>query len=319
MMHHSLLAHTLVRAVFLTVLVVPSAGADTRFADPSGRFHGQVPPNWTVETNPDQPLGLRSRGNILVTLNYAGGGSVEEVVSRTLEATGRLWTRFQETGRATTTVAGQLATVVTCTGVSPKGVGSVFRLTVVPMGEGVLAVSATVPKEQYGMARITLENIEENLGAGTAPAAAVTPQPRQSQEEILEEAFRAGMLSREAYDAATRGQPAPDTAAAVQRERPAANRPALGVRARDMEDAERERLRLDGGAIVAQVQPGGPGHAAGLRVGDVIQSLDGMRVTDAQGLVQAIGRRRIDERVRLEVWREGNRLVLQSTLSQTAR
>jgi hypothetical protein len=318
-MRYSLLPRTLVRVLFLTTLAVPSAGADTRFTDPSGRFHGEVPPNWTVETNPDRPLGLRSRGNILVTLNYVEGSSTEEVLSGTLQTTGRLWTRFQETGRTTTTAAGRLATVVTCTGVSPKGVGSVFRLTVVPMGDGVLAVAATIPKEQYGLARITLENIEENLGAGAAPTTVVTPPRQQSSEEILEEAFRAGMLSREAYEAATRRQPAPDAAAATPMERPPTSRPALGVRARDLEEAERERLRLDGGAIVAQVQPGGPGHAAGLRVGDVIRSLDGMPVTDAQGLVQAIGRRRIDERVRLEIWREGNRLVLQSTLSQPAR
>jgi hypothetical protein len=319
MMRNRFSMRILVSALFFSAMLVPPASADARFADPAGRFHGQVPPNWTVETSPDQPLGLRSRGNILVIFDYTDDGSAEDVLSRTLQTTGRLWTRFHETGRTTTNVAGQVATVVTCTGVSPKGVGSIFRLTVAPMGSGVLAVAATVPKEQYGLARITLENIEENLGAGTAPAAVATLPRQQSSEAILEEAFRAGMLSREAYETATRGQPAPDTAAAIKAERPATSRPALGVRARDLEDAERERLHLDGGAIVAQVQPGGPGHAAGLRVGDVIRSLDGMPVTDAQGLVQAIGRRRIDERVRLEVWREGDRLVLQSTLSQPAR
>jgi len=318
-MRHSVLLRTLVRILFLSIMVARPAGADTSFTDPSGRFHGQVPPNWTVETSPDQPLGLRSRGNILVTLTYTEGSSVEAVLSDTLQSTGRLWTRLEETGRGSAIVAGQAATVVTCAGVSPRGVGSILRLTVAPLGRGVLAVAATVPREQYGLARITLENIEENLGAGAAPPAVAAAPRQQSAEEILEEAFRAGMLSREAYEAATRAQPAPDTAASTRAERPVTTRPALGVRARDLDQTERDRLRLDGGAVVAQVQPGGAGHAAGLRVGDVIRSVDGMPVTDAQALVQAIGRRGIDERVRLEIWREGDRLILQSALSQPGR
>ena len=80
-MRHSLLLRTLVRILFLSIMVARPAGADTGFTDPSGRFHGQVPPNWTVETGPDQPLGLRSRGNILVTLTYTEGSSVEGAFS----------------------------------------------------------------------------------------------------------------------------------------------------------------------------------------------------------------------------------------------
>jgi S1-C subfamily serine protease len=127
------------------------------------------------------------------------------------------------------------------------------------------------------------------------------------------------MLSREAYETATRAQPGQDSTGATRTERQAIARPALGVRARDLDDAERERLHLDGGAVIAQVQAGGPGHAAGLRVGDVIRGIDGMPVTGAQALVQAVGRRRVDERVRLEVWRDGDHLVLQSGLAQPVR
>ena len=202
---------------------------------------------------------------------------------------------------------------------NPKGVGSIYRLTVAPMGTGVLAVAASVPKEQYGLARITLENIEESLGPGAAPSAVAAAPRQQSSEEILEEAFRAGLLSREAYETATRAESGQNAESAAEAQPGTTARPALGVRARDLDSAERERLRLDGGALIAQVQPGGPAHTAGLRVGDVIRSIDGIPVNDAQGLVQAVGRRRADERVRLEVWREGERLELQSALAQPAR
>lgn len=59
------------------------------------------------------------------------------------------------------------------------------------------------------------------------------------------------------------------------------------------------------GAVINQVQPGGPAARAGLRVGDVITAIDGQAVTDSSDLVRAVTRHRVGDRVTLTVVRSG--------------
>ncbi len=83
------------------------------------------------------------------------------------------------------------------------------------------------------------------------------------------------------------------------------------------------------GAMVDQVEPGGPAARAGLRgaqrdaqgrllaLGDVILAVNGQAIRNKAEVVQRIAQYRPGDRVRLTVWREGRRLEV--TLVMVAR
>ncbi len=64
------------------------------------------------------------------------------------------------------------------------------------------------------------------------------------------------------------------------------------------------------GAIVARILPGGPAARAGVRVGDVIRSLDGQPVEDAYDLVNRLAPLPTDSTARLALLRQGRALTL---------
>lgn len=64
------------------------------------------------------------------------------------------------------------------------------------------------------------------------------------------------------------------------------------------------------GAIVARILPGGPAARAGVRVGDVIRSLDGRPVEDAYDLVNRLAPLPTDSTARLALLRQGRTLTL---------
>jgi uncharacterized iron-regulated protein len=67
------------------------------------------------------------------------------------------------------------------------------------------------------------------------------------------------------------------------------------------------------GVRVTGVLPGGPGHAAGLRAGDLIVSLDGTEVNAAADLIHEVGRHKRGEKGTIEVLRGGTRVPLAVT------
>ena len=69
------------------------------------------------------------------------------------------------------------------------------------------------------------------------------------------------------------------------------------------------------GAIVAELRPGTPAEAAGLRLGDVILSLDGETVGGPADLSKAVGERDPGDRVRLGVLRDGDDLDIDVALA----
>jgi putative serine protease PepD len=71
-----------------------------------------------------------------------------------------------------------------------------------------------------------------------------------------------------------------------------------------------------GGAEVASVSAGGPAASAGLRVGDVITSVGGKRVSEPDDIAAAIQDRRPGEKVELEVRRGGSTETIAVTLAQ---
>lgn len=83
--------------------------------------------------------------------------------------------------------------------------------------------------------------------------------------------------------------------------------PYLGVSIGDAED---------GGAVVGEVVDGSPAGRAGIQVGDVITSLDGVAINDADGLVSAVQAHDVGDEVSLTFTRDGQEQETTVTLSE---
>jgi len=72
----------------------------------------------------------------------------------------------------------------------------------------------------------------------------------------------------------------------------------------------------DSGAMVAEVAPGSPAEAAGLRLGDVVFELDGQPVESGQAFLREIAAGGVGNPVELRVARDGVELVLEAVLQR---
>ena len=74
------------------------------------------------------------------------------------------------------------------------------------------------------------------------------------------------------------------------------------------------RPSIDGGALVAEVEPGSAAEAADIQPGDVITSLGGQRVQDPADLVAAITSRQPGDEVDVVLERDGETVTVTATL-----
>ncbi len=81
----------------------------------------------------------------------------------------------------------------------------------------------------------------------------------------------------------------------------------LGVRGTDMAIGE-------GGALITEVMPDSAAERAGIRVGDLVTSLDGQQITGIQDLAAAVRSRQPGDVVTVEVVRDGETLTLEVEL-----
>ncbi|MGE0801000.1 MAG: Do family serine endopeptidase [Lautropia sp.] len=81
----------------------------------------------------------------------------------------------------------------------------------------------------------------------------------------------------------------------------------LGVAIQEVNQAFAESFKLPrpAGALVSNVDRGGPAERAGLKAGDVVTAVDGTAIVSSGDLPAAIGMARPGQSVRLEVWRDG--------------
>ncbi len=86
-------------------------------------------------------------------------------------------------------------------------------------------------------------------------------------------------------------------------------KPVLGIR------MGMEIIGLEG-VPVAEISPRSPAAAAGLKVGDVLQSIDGKSIPDAQRLLVLLAKRKPGDRVKLGVWRDDKTIDLEVTLTR---
>src|SRR6185436_8208541 len=73
------------------------------------------------------------------------------------------------------------------------------------------------------------------------------------------------------------------------------------------------------GALVLSVQRGLPGAVAGLREGDVITHIDGVKVKDTSELIRIVSSHRPSETVNLGLIRDGRPLTLKVRLGDRAK
>jgi serine protease Do len=87
----------------------------------------------------------------------------------------------------------------------------------------------------------------------------------------------------------------------------------IGVTARDIEAAEAERLKVQGGVLVEDVRPDSPAAKAGFKTSDVVTEFDGERVRSLRQFTRLIGETPAGRTVRAAVVRDGKRTELSVT------
>ena len=86
----------------------------------------------------------------------------------------------------------------------------------------------------------------------------------------------------------------------------------LGAQGQDMTAQLAQAFGIDrnSGFIVTQIETGSPAEKAGIRVGDVIVAANGKPIRSAADMHNLVGLQRLDERIELELFREGTELKL---------
>lgn len=90
----------------------------------------------------------------------------------------------------------------------------------------------------------------------------------------------------------------------------------IAIQGLDKDLAQSFGLPDERGALVANVDGGGPADKAGLKPGDVVLSVDGQRIEDSGDLPRIIGDKRPGTQVRMQVWRDGRNRELLATLEE---
>ncbi len=94
----------------------------------------------------------------------------------------------------------------------------------------------------------------------------------------------------------------------------------LGVAVQEVNQAFADSFKLDKpeGALVSNVEKGGPADEAGLRSGDVIRKVDGEPIVASGDLPALIGQKKPGSRVALDVWRQGERHEISARLGDAS-
>ncbi len=75
-------------------------------------------------------------------------------------------------------------------------------------------------------------------------------------------------------------------------------------------------LKEKEGALISQVYAGSPAEKAGLKVGDVVTEVDGVKIKNSQDVVREVLKKKVGQKVNFVVLREGKRLEISVTTAQ---
>ncbi|RST56343.1 DegQ family serine endoprotease [Variovorax sp. MHTC-1] len=94
----------------------------------------------------------------------------------------------------------------------------------------------------------------------------------------------------------------------------------LGVAVQEVNQTFADSFKLDKpeGALVSNVEKGGPADQAGLRSGDVIRKVDGEPIVSSGDLPALIGQKKPGTKITLDVWRQGARQELSAKLGDAS-
>jgi serine protease Do len=94
----------------------------------------------------------------------------------------------------------------------------------------------------------------------------------------------------------------------------------LGVTVQEINQgfADSFNLATPEGALVSNVERGGPADKAGLKPGDVIRKLNGTKIIGSGDLPAIVGLASPGDKVTLEVWRQGKAVELKATLGNAS-
>jgi len=95
-------------------------------------------------------------------------------------------------------------------------------------------------------------------------------------------------------------------------------RPALGISGREITQDIIDQYGVPAGFHVLALAPGGAAEEAGIRVNDIILSLDGTATPTYSELASAITDHEVGDTVPVEVWRQGDTLTINVTLKAMA-
>ncbi|SOD71495.1 putative serine protease PepD [Jatrophihabitans sp. GAS493] len=95
------------------------------------------------------------------------------------------------------------------------------------------------------------------------------------------------------------------------------NPPVMGISTAPIPDAVAERFGVTDGLFVQAVTPGGPAEKAGLKVGDIITSVNGRATTSANSIFLALVKAKPGDQIPVEYQRDGTKAS--TTVTVTAR
>jgi serine protease Do len=92
----------------------------------------------------------------------------------------------------------------------------------------------------------------------------------------------------------------------------------LGVQIQDIPDEMAQNLKLQdkSGALIAQVEKGGPAEKAGLLAGDLIIEVNGNRIKDTFHIVQLISSLRVGEKALVKVLRDSRPMTFSAIIAE---
>lgn len=92
----------------------------------------------------------------------------------------------------------------------------------------------------------------------------------------------------------------------------------LGVRIQSLDTDMAENIGLPDqkGALIAKVEPNGPGQKAGLKNGDVVLKFDGKDIPEMRRLPLVVASTPINKKVEVVIWRDGKRQTLTATVGE---
>ncbi len=92
----------------------------------------------------------------------------------------------------------------------------------------------------------------------------------------------------------------------------------LGVRGEDLTAGMAKSLGINGGAIVREIVKGSPAETAGIKIQDVIMSVNGKAITGIGDVIVSVRQRKIDEVVKVLVFRGGKTQTMNVVLKERA-